>query len=257
MLAIFTYVDDTVLVKNSILKEMIKDAKELITNKYGRLCFLSILKGITKTYFPPPTIALFQPKTMPDPENPTNEIPTSKKEVEKRREELLEGILGNLISILSDPEVMYNIITNTFGWSIIPETLELVKNDEDKKKLVDNIILWANFTPEKLDRKYHPLEQKPEPKEDLVKHPVAYLALKRLVKRDHEMAQLLLEKLSTNIEEYITHKNGSEVLLSLLKNEKTRPSVIEKLQPHLEKLKQVDEKVLAPRLIVQEIEKSK
>jgi len=258
MLASFTYVDDTVLVINTILKEMIKDAKELMINKYGRLCFLAILKGITKTYFPPPSIALFQPKTIPNPENPTEEIPTSKKPDEKRKEELIEGLVGPLISILSDPEVVYKMITNVFGWSVLTETLELAKKEEDKKKLVDGILSWVNFTPEKSVKKYHPLEEKPVPKEDLAKHPVAYLALKRIVTRDHEMVLPLLEKLSPNIEEYATHKNGSEVILSLIKNEKTRQQVIDKVLPHLEKLKQIDEKeVLASKHIVLEIENEK
>jgi len=239
---------------------MIKDAKDLMTNKYGRLCFLAILKGITKTYFPPPTIALFQPKTIPNPENPTEEIPSSKKVDEKRKEELLEGLVGkeDFISILSDPEVAYKIITDIFGWSILTETLEQAKKEEDKKKLVDAILSWVNFTPVESVRKYHPLEEKPVPKEDLAKHPVAHLALKRIVKKGHEMALPLFEKLSTKIEEYATHKNGSEVILSLIKNEKTRQHVIEKVLPHLEKLEQVDEKeVLASRQIVLEIESEK
>jgi len=83
ILSIFTFVDDVVLVKNSILKEMVKHTVELCVDKYGRLCFLIILKGLTKSYFDPFTISLLEPKMIPDPANTKLEIPSSKKNSRK------------------------------------------------------------------------------------------------------------------------------------------------------------------------------
>jgi len=187
ILSIFTFVDDVVLVKNSILKEMMKGAVELCMDKYGRLSFLAILKGLTKSYFDPFTISLLEPKMMPDPANPTLEIPTSKKTPEKRKEELLQAILGDLILLMGDAQVMYKLVTDTYGSAVVKETIEQVKDETAKKKLVDSLLVWVNFEPPKAEseRKYHPLEEKPAAKEDIANHPVAHLVLKRLIKKRH------------------------------------------------------------------------
>jgi len=153
---------------------------------------------------------------------------------------------------------MYKLVTDTYGSAIVEETIEQVKDADDQKKLVDSLLCWVNFEPPKAEheRKYHPLEEKPTVREDITNHPVAHLVLKRLIKKDPEIAQMVLEKISSNIEKYTTNKYGSWIVLGLVtnENENTKMSAIEIVRPHLIQMAEIDaQELAAPHLIIEAI----
>jgi len=168
----------------------------------------------------------------------------------------LQAILGDLILVMGDAQVMYKLVTDTYGSAVVKETVEQVKDETAKKKLVDSLLVWVNFEPPKAEseRKYHPLEEKPAAKEDIVNHPVAHFVLKRLIKKDTEVAQMVLEKISPNIENYVTNKYGSWVVLGLITNENTKKSAIKVVLPHLKQLTEIVKELAAPHLIVEAIQ---
>jgi len=242
MVAIFAYVDDTVLIK-TLLKEIIKDLSGVCMDPYGRLCILAILKGISTPYLPPDTVHLLQPKTMPDPVDPQKEVNTSKKSTEIRQKELLEALLPALSSLLTTPNTMYQLATHDQALDIIKETILRLSND-DKKNLIMVLLRWVNFVKEP-ERKYHILEHKPAPKQDLMDHPVTYSALGYLVKKDSDFAEMLLEKIKPNIGNYTTMKQAAWVLVALIRNQNTKIETIYQLRSYLDRyanLKQSEEK---------------
>jgi len=106
------------------------------------------------------------------------------------------------------------------------------------------LLRWVNFVKEP-ERKYHILEHKPAPKQDLMDHPVTYSALGYLVKKDSDFAEMLLEKIKPNIGNYTTMKQAAWVLVALIRNQNTKIETIYQLRSYLDRyanLKQSEEK---------------
>jgi len=65
---------------------------------------------------------------------------------------------------------------------------------------------------------------------------------------------MVLDKISPNIENYVTNKYGSWVVLGLITNENTKISAIRAVLPHLKQMTEIaKEELVAPHLIVEAI----
>lgn len=67
ILKILETTDDTALVEKVILTEMIKDMKNLLEHRYGRLPFLHIVAPKNPKYFPVATINMLEHQTITKP----------------------------------------------------------------------------------------------------------------------------------------------------------------------------------------------
>jgi len=76
ILALLRYVDDTVLITNQILKPIFSNYTELITDKYGTRCILTLLSGLSKKILSPQILALLDTVIIPDPSDTSKLVPS-------------------------------------------------------------------------------------------------------------------------------------------------------------------------------------
>uniref|UniRef100_A0A6B2L0M7 PUM-HD domain-containing protein n=1 Tax=Arcella intermedia TaxID=1963864 RepID=A0A6B2L0M7_9EUKA len=251
IISVFKFVDDTVLVSKLILKEMQQHTKELLLDKYGRLAFLAIIKGVVVPYFPPQIVKFMEPKLIDDPQNPGKQIATTKKLDEKRKEELLQNLLIDFTNAISNAEAIYDFVTNENAADVIKELFDHI-SVEVQNKLLDLILSWVDFTPQE-ERKYHPMEKKPEPKVNIVTHPVGRVFLSRLIKNHPTLADKVMDKLKPKLLDYAKDANGSWVVLRLLQNPSSKDTCKKLLLPAKEDLSNQNPETHAP--ILEELKK--
>ncbi|KAJ7335503.1 hypothetical protein JRQ81_013444 [Phrynocephalus forsythii] len=92
LLAAFDCIDDTKLVKQLIISEMVDSLANIINNKYGRKVLLYLLSPRDLTYFSPALIQILQ-------QGDGNAY--SKKDTDLRRRELLEAVSPALLNYLN------------------------------------------------------------------------------------------------------------------------------------------------------------
>jgi len=243
ILQIINSVDDTKLVYQSLIKELLKDGLDLCRDKYARLCFLSILVGFVSKYFSPSTLDLLKPVTVTDPQNDKQQVPTSKKNPEVRRKELLDSILPPLTKVCEDHS--HELATDVTGHDILIETYRAA-DESNRAKLRTALLSWVNFDPsqvpsekEKMERKYHPMEEKPTIKHDIANDLYAHKVLRAWINTDNEFSTQLLNKMKSNITEYATLNKASSVLIELLKKQETASEVQQLLKPQIKELSNV------------------
>eukprot|EP01125_Pyxidicula_operculata_P002007 TRINITY_DN11986_c0_g1_i1.p1 TRINITY_DN11986_c0_g1~~TRINITY_DN11986_c0_g1_i1.p1 ORF type:complete len:649 (-),score=194.09 TRINITY_DN11986_c0_g1_i1:182-1993(-) len=258
LLASSVYVDDTVLFGKTVLKELVKDGIDVITDKHGHLIIMFLFTGLSSKYFPPSVIQLLVPVNVPNPEKPEELIPSSKKDVQVKQQELLKTVESDIIDILVQNS--YPVSTSFYGREIFKEAY-LHSNDENKKKLRDSILMWVNFDPNtvksekaKMEKKYHPLEEKPVVNQDIMDDVNASKILKQLSRNDDEFASQLYDKIKPKIVEYATSTNGSWVVTGLLGNQKISNSVKEQLKKSMKELNNSTSKHKGTSVIVSILE---
>jgi pumilio family protein 6 len=114
ILAYLRYVDDTVILTNQILKPMLNSYKELIFDKYGARCLLALLIGLSKKFLSPETLALLNTVMVPDPEDNTKQVATSKKDFDVKSKEFETTTIASLSSQITEPEVL-QMLNDKFG----------------------------------------------------------------------------------------------------------------------------------------------
>ena len=92
ILAIFDAVDDTKIVQKVVLSEYMKDAKNLLMDKFGRRPILHLLTPLSGRYFPPDVVSMFKGlhATLAE---------TSKKSLADKRKELLDDISAGFLDV--------------------------------------------------------------------------------------------------------------------------------------------------------------
>jgi len=240
--------DDTVLLKKAILKEMMQDKAAFVTllsDKYARLAVLHILAPRSSKYFPPDVVKLLEPAFVLLPESSQ---PTSKKEASVRRQELLEGLLDELLDLL----LLENLTPSGDAPSI--NVLEFLVTDQYGSAVLCEILLLATG-PKKTDA-FNKLGKLCSGKdESIMAHFVGSRALKRLVGKDEEFAGILLDNLGDNLLYWSQQKGSSFVVAALLESTDSSAAkrAREVLKPHSKTLKGSD--VAGTQVIVQHLEK--
>eukprot|EP01127_Copromyxa_protea_P018169 TRINITY_DN5648_c0_g1_i1.p1 TRINITY_DN5648_c0_g1~~TRINITY_DN5648_c0_g1_i1.p1 ORF type:complete len:607 (+),score=195.03 TRINITY_DN5648_c0_g1_i1:272-2092(+) len=242
LLELFASIDDTSLIKKSILSGLQAELLDLCKDKYGHLCVLATMLAPSPKYFFPKVLSLLGPTTYPDPTDATKEISTSKKDAEKRQEEIRTSFLKQVLAIVE--ENAYDLITDVYARTIIDEVFNLCTDEKTKEKIYDELLMWVNFDEEahakeietlnKPTRKYHPMEEQPELLEvntDLLTHSLAHRTLRKWVKKDNAFGEKLWVKIQDRLSFYVQDSQASWVILSLLENNATtKPKVLAALK---------------------------
>jgi len=237
---LLSFVDDTVFIVKNVFNELLKDALLVSNNEFGRLCFLAILVGVNRKHFSQKMVDLLQPVSMPDPEDSTKQILTSKKDSESRRQEILSGIINPLAKFCS--ENIYNLAVNNYGQTVLQATIENCGDEKLRGTLLDCVLDWAYFDEEEInkeirEKKYHPMEEKDEQKVILLTHPNGHRLIKHLVLQNQgNFGISLLNKIETKLCSFLSDQFGSWVVLSLAESPSTKSRVVEAIKSKVEEM---------------------
>ncbi|XP_030049679.1 pumilio homolog 3 [Microcaecilia unicolor] len=167
LLAAFDCIDDTKLVKQLIISEIISNLSTLVSNKYGRKVLLYLLSPRDPAYFVPEIIKVLQQG---------DKNAHSKKDAEIRHQELLEAISPPLIKYLQ--ENAQEMVMDKATCILVANILESAYGD--LQPVMDSIASLAaeEFVPGGKDGKLH-----------MAEHPAGHLVLKWLIEQDKKIAE--------------------------------------------------------------------
>uniref|UniRef100_A0A4W3HKI2 Pumilio RNA-binding family member 3 n=1 Tax=Callorhinchus milii TaxID=7868 RepID=A0A4W3HKI2_CALMI len=230
LLAAFDCIDDTKLVKQIIISEIISSLPSLINNKYGKKVLLYLLSPRDPGHIVPEIIKLLQ-------EGDGNAY--SKKDAEVRRHELLEAISPALLEYLQENarEVVMNNATSV----IVADILGCALGDvQPVIKAIANVAA-ETFVPGGQEGKLH-----------MAEHPAGHLVLKWLIEQDGKLKELgkpecfartLVECVGIeNLKTWAQVNRGAIVLCCLLQSKdedvaNTMKKGLKSLVPKLQKTK--------------------
>jgi len=230
LLKMLVTVDDTILLKNSILSELKEDLYSVCTDKHGKFLILSILCGLDKKYFSPQIRKLLEPTLIPSSENPEVLVPSSKKDPDIRRNELLEYILNDLI-IMAKENMQSLMENNSLSINILKEIL--LKSDETQRsELIDIVINLVDIPYNEVNEEETLLNKTKMNSEHgvnqsthVLNHPICHRLLKQLIKETNfentSFALKLFEKIKNSLLGYTLNYFSSWVVLGLLENKDT------------------------------------
>ncbi|KYN10708.1 PREDICTED: pumilio homolog 3 [Trachymyrmex cornetzi] len=226
LLALFDSVDDTVLVQKIILSELQEDLVNIALNEYGKHVILYLVARRKPLYFSPAVVEYLR-------QGDNNSA--SKKSADIREKELLEAICGPLFDA---------IIANTAIWlsnsSIAMTTLAILKVGLGEKLnfAFESIAKFISSTDSKIkdnDNEY-----------DMVEHPGLHTMLKKLIQYDKELlkknestfGEILISHLTPKVlEKWIEFNRACFLLILLIENEIAINTLLVKLKPFTENLK--------------------
>ncbi|CAL8326692.1 unnamed protein product [Boreogadus saida] len=220
LLAIFDCVDDTKLIKQTVLAELLTSLDEVIRNKYGKKVLLYLLKPRDPDHILPESIKFLE-------KGDSNAH--SKKEPETRKKELLEVMSPPLLEYLRD-----NAVSMVFdkGLSVVVRDI-LLSAAGDLRPAMKAVAKPASLelVPGGVDKKLH-----------MAEHPAGHIVLKWLIENDKALAELGREERFSRIlvdtvgEEqlgtWVAINRGALVLCSLLKC--VDQSVVEEVRSEME-----------------------
>jgi hypothetical protein len=194
-------------------------------DKHGRLVLLHILSPRNTRYFNAEVINQLQPAFLPGEDG--EEVPTSKKPADSRRQELLSGISESLLKLCSSETE--KLIISPQGRDVFFETIKEAKGKKDP--VIQSLL--SLISTEEFDS-------------SLLCHAIGHRVIKRMVhestacKLDDgtEFAIALLNSIEKRITEFAVKKNASFVIVSLLEHEPTKAKATTLLRKSLK----VDEK---------------
>lgn len=190
LLKLLDATDDTVLTGKSIYAEMKKNLLEVANDKNGRLSLLLLLSPGNRRYFPVATLEQLKVFEVADPEDPTKMVPTSKKDAEKRRAELLENIWEEMKETVAHRAC--TLMTNIYGRDFLVEAINHATGDA-KKEMLEAVVELCDWSAEESaksskysteKKKFHALDflREEEPaKEDMLPHSLGHRTIRRLV----------------------------------------------------------------------------
>jgi len=226
LLKMLVTVDDTILLKNSILSELKEDLYSVCTDKHGKFLILSILCGLDKKYFSPLIRKLLEPTLIPSSENPKTLVPSSKKDPDTRCNELKDYILNDLIILAKEntQSLMENDSIN-----ILKEII--LKSDEiQKSELIDIVINLVDKPYNEVNdeetliiKTKMNLEYGSNQISHVINHPICHRLIKQFIyiKETNTFALKLFEKIKNSLLGYTLNYFSSWVVLGLLENEDT------------------------------------
>ncbi|XP_029469187.1 pumilio homolog 3 [Rhinatrema bivittatum] len=206
LLAAFDCIDDTKLVKQLIISEIISSLSSIASNKYGRKVLLYLLSPRDPAHFVPEIIKVLQQG---------DENAHSKKDTEIRRRELLEAISPALLKYLQ--ENAQEMVMDKAMCVLVANILESAHGN--LQPAMDSIAGLAaeEFVPGAKDGKLH-----------MAEHPAGHLVLKWLIEQDEKkeekgreerFARTLVEHVGIeNLKSWAEVNRGAIVLCCLLQS---------------------------------------
>ncbi|KAM9735006.1 pumilio homolog 3 isoform 2-T3 [Menidia menidia] len=204
LLAIFDCVDDTRLVKQAVLSELLSSLSELVSNKYGKKVLLYLLSPRDPAHLLPETIRLLE-------QGDANAH--SKKEASTRRKELLEVVSPPLLEYLRDNAVA--VVTDKAASVLVSDILASACGDLRPAMTAVAQLANQELVPGGLDGQLHVAE-----------HPAGHLVLKWLIEQDAALEQagkeerfgrILVDTVGTEkMKSWVRANRGAMVLCSLL-----------------------------------------
>ncbi|XP_033095268.1 pumilio homolog 3-like [Anneissia japonica] len=242
MLALLDSVDDTKLLSKIVLNEMMKCVGELCDNQYGRKVLLYLLCHRQQLHFHPHIITLLKKG---------DENATSKKDLNTRRQEVLEAVSKPLLKHVQSHarELVRNKQTCLLVTAIFQNAVG------DKKLAMEAICNLASEDLVAIDRdSTNSLD-----KMHIVEHPAGHIVLKKLIQQDKEtqnsdFSEMLVEKVGTEkIATWSTINRGAFILVCLLDcgSDSVKTNIKEAMTPMMKVLQKADFKgaqVLEDRL---------
>ncbi|XP_044143030.1 pumilio homolog 3-like [Bufo gargarizans] len=206
LLAMFDCVDDTKLVKQIILSEIISALPNLMQDKYGRKVLLYLLSGRNSAHFLPEIIEVLK-------QGDGNAH--SKKDPSVRHRELLEAVSGPLLKYLE--ENIQDLVLQNAMCVVVTNTLLYALGDSQPVMSAIASIAAEDFVPGGKDGELH-----------IAEHPAGHLVLKWLLKQDKDLkeqgkegsfAGTLLEHVGIkNLSSWAQVNRGAIVLCCLLQS---------------------------------------
>uniref|UniRef100_A0A1A8RG95 KIAA0020 n=1 Tax=Nothobranchius rachovii TaxID=451742 RepID=A0A1A8RG95_9TELE len=204
LLAIFDCVDDTKLVRQTVLSEILSSLDEVIGNKYGKKVLLYLLSPRDPAHLLPEIIKLME-------QGDGN--PNSKKDAATRRQELLEAVSPPLLQYLCDHAG--TMATDKAASVTISDILASACGD--LRPAMTAVAQLANhaLVPGGVKGQLH-----------LAEHPAGHLVLKWLIEQDVMLAEagreerfgrILVDTVTTELmKTWVKANRGAMVLCSLL-----------------------------------------
>jgi len=242
------YTDDIVLLQKALLSEMLNNIDELITDKYGGRLFLYLFAPLTRRYFPPNILAIFDnlsrslpTATVTTTGTASNALPTqfqltTKKDPETKRRELIGYCSNAVLKYLIENSEK---VVCSYPLSLL--LLEFLKSASCSKKELYQSILNL------IDGK--------QSEEHVLNHPIGHRSIKRMLLKasqandnmkessqddDEDFGLMLFERMKPKLLEWASGKSSSFVVAALLEYSKTSTMVSQLLKPHKEQLQTRD-----------------
>ncbi|KAJ8393949.1 hypothetical protein AAFF_G00054820 [Aldrovandia affinis] len=206
LLAAFDCIDDTKLVKQAVISEIISALPDVISNKYGKKVLLYLLSPRDPAHILPEIIQVLE---MGDGNA------HSKKDVAVRRKELLEAVSPPLLQHLCD--YAHSMVTNKACSVAVSDILGAATGD--LRPAMEAVANQASgdFTPGGVEGQLH-----------MAEHPAGHLVLKWLIEQDAKMKEvqreerfstILLERVGLDkMKTWASVNRGAIVLCCLLQN---------------------------------------
>ncbi|KAA0703667.1 Pumilio -like protein 3 [Triplophysa tibetana] len=206
LLAAFDCIDDTKLVKQIIISEMLSSLSEIIGNKHGKKVLLYLLSPRDPAHLLPELIQLLQKG---------DGNPHSKKDVAIRRRELLETISSPLLKYLC--ENTQSMVMDKASSVAVSDILGSAVGNLRPAMEAVAALAAEPFVPDGENGQLH-----------MAEHPAGHLVLKWLIEQDAKMketereerfSRILLEKVGLeNLKTWATVNRGTMVLCCLLQS---------------------------------------
>lgn len=206
LLAAFDCIDDTKLVKQIIISEIISSLTNIINDKYGRKVLLYLLSPRDPAHIVREIIEVLQKG---------DGNAHSKKDTEIRRRELLESISPTLLSYLQ--EHAQEMVLDKSSCVLVPDILGTATGDVQLAMSAIANLAAAELHPGGKDGELHVAE-----------HPAGHLVLKWLIEQDKKMkehgkegcfAKTLVEHVGMkNLKSWASVNRGAIILSSLLQS---------------------------------------
>ncbi|KAJ1207038.1 hypothetical protein NDU88_002430, partial [Pleurodeles waltl] len=206
LLAAFDCIDDTKLVKQLVISEMIGSLSSIINNKYGKKVLLYLLSPRNNAHFLPELVKVLQQG-----DGNTH----SKKDPVVRRRELLEAVSPPLLKYLEDHA--RELVMDKASCVLVPSILESALGDT--QPAMDAIAAMAaeGFVAGGIDGELH-----------IAEHPAGHLVLKWLIEQDQKLkeagregsfSRTLTDHIGTeNLKLWAETNRGAHVLICLLQS---------------------------------------
>ncbi|XP_043917023.1 pumilio homolog 3 isoform X2 [Protopterus annectens] len=230
LLAAFDCIDDTKLLKQLIISEIISSLSNIINNKYGKKVILYLLSPRDPAHFVPEIISVLK-------QGDGNAH--SKKDTEIRHHELLEAISPPLLKYLQEHsrEIVMNKATCVLVTDILGSAIG------DLQPAMDAVVEIAaeEFVPGGKDGEMH-----------IAEHPAGHLVLKWLLEQDEKLkeagrkecfAETLVEGVGTEkMKAWAMVNRGAIILCCLLQkaDQKVAEKVKQELKSIVPKLKKIE-----------------
>jgi len=200
LIQLLSVVDDTVLLRDFVIKELAAEVPTLLEDVYARRVLLAVLSPANARYFPGDALAVLKPELPAD-------FVVSKKSVEQRTAELLPALLPALLeSFEENPEVLFNGLEVGGQGTAVDVLFETVEACSDESSASGALAAVAEHVAQ-IQWHEHPERLR------------AFGSVKRLLSGTAgHFAEALAKTIGSNVLSYTENNSGGYVVAALLKS---------------------------------------